>query len=242
MTRARRAALVTGASRGIGREIAGRLAEEGFDLMLSARGGDALREAAAECGKRGGTHVRTVPADMAVEDDVRRVIDAHRTAYGRLDLLVLSAGVGSAVPLGSYPSHRFDRQFAVNVRAPFLLIDGCMELLRHTAPARIVAISSIAGQAPEPRLAAYAASKAALTALCEAVNTEASADGVAATAICPGYVDTDMSAWNHDRVPPAEMITSGDIAELVITMTRLSPRAVVPYLPVVRTGSQLWRA
>ncbi|MEU6371558.1 SDR family oxidoreductase [Streptomyces sp. NPDC046909] len=233
---------MTGASRGIGREIAGRLAEEGFDLTLSARGTDALREAAAECAKRGATQVRTVSADMAVEDDVRQVAEAHRTAYGRLDLLVLSAGVGSAAPLGSYPVHRFDKQFAVNVRAPFLLIDACMELLRSTAPARVVAVSSITGRAPEPGLAAYGASKAALTALCEAVNTEASADGVAATAICPGYVDTDMSAWNHESVPPSEMITSSDIAELVIAVTRLSSRAVVPYLPVVRTGSALWRA
>ncbi|MEV5843578.1 SDR family oxidoreductase [Streptomyces sp. NPDC051985] len=242
MTGARRAALVTGASRGIGREIAGRLAEEGFDLTLSARGADALREAAAECAKRGGTRVRTVPADMAADDDVQRVVEAHRMAYGRLDLLVLSAGVGSAGPLGNYPSHRFDKQFAVNVRGPFLLIDACMELLRDTAPARIVAISSITGLAPEPGLAAYGASKAALTALCAAVNTEVSAAGVTATAICPGYVDTDMSVWNHDRVPPTEMITSGDIAELVVTMTRLSPQAVVPYLPVVRAGAALWQA
>ncbi|MFC4469820.1 SDR family NAD(P)-dependent oxidoreductase [Streptomyces xiangluensis] len=241
MTGARRAALVTGGSRGIGRAIACRLAEEGFDLTLSARGTDALGEAAEECAKHG-VRVETVAADMAAEDDVRRVADAHHAAYGRLDMLVLSAGVGSAASLGAYPSHRFDKQFAVNIRAPFLLIDACMDLLRQTAPARIVAISSITGQAPEPGLAAYGASKAALTALCEAVNTEASADGVAATAICPGYVDTDMSAWNHGRVPPTEMIASGDIAELVVALTRLSPRAVVPWVPVVRSGAELWRA
>ncbi|WP_432066247.1 SDR family NAD(P)-dependent oxidoreductase [Streptomyces sp. C10-9-1] len=242
MSETRRAALVTGASRGIGRAIALRLAEEGFDLTLSARGADALRKTAVDCADRGGTNVTTVPADMADEDDVRRVARAHRTAHERLDLLVLSAGVGSAALLGSYPARRFDKQFAVNVRAPFLLIDTCMDLMRRTAPARIVAISSITGCAPEPGLAAYGASKAALTALCEAVNTEASADGVAATAILPGYVDTDMSAWNHDRVPPTEMITSDDLAELVVSLSRLSPRAVVPSIPVLRSGSTLWRA
>ncbi|ALC27014.1 MULTISPECIES: SDR family NAD(P)-dependent oxidoreductase [Streptomyces] len=242
MSRERRAALVTGASRGIGRAIAFRLAEEGFDLTLSGRDAAALREAGAECARKADTTVATVPADMAKEADVRRLAEAHRDSYGRLDLLVLSAGVGSAGSLGGYPVRRFDKQFSVNVRAPFLLIDACMDLLRRTAPARIVAVSSLTGRAPEPGLAAYGASKAALSALCEAINTESSAEGVSATALQPGYVDTEMSSWAHDRISPDEMITSGDLAELVVTLTRLSPRSVVPYLPVVRAGTALWRA
>jgi short-subunit dehydrogenase len=107
---------------------------------------------------------------------------------------------------------------------------------------KIVAIASVTAYAPEPGLAAYAASKAALIALCEAVNTEASVDGVAATAICPGYVDTDMSTWVHEQIAPESMVTSDDVAELVLALTRTSRRAVVPHLPVVRAGTALWRA
>ncbi|MFD5572373.1 SDR family NAD(P)-dependent oxidoreductase [Streptomyces cadmiisoli] len=247
MTGTRRTALVTGASRGIGRAIARRLAEDGYDLTLSSRDTDALRAVAKELGQLG-VRTEVAPADMAAEDDVRRVANVHCAAYGRLDALVLSAGVGSSAPLGGYPLRRFDKQFAVNVRAPFILIDACLDLLRETAElapetgTKIAAISSVTASAPEPGLSAYGASKAALVALCEAVNTEASADGVAATAICPGYVDTDMSAWMHDRIAPTEMITSEDIAELVLALTRTSRRAVVPHLPVVRAGSELWRA
>ncbi|GAA3804088.1 hypothetical protein GCM10023083_43960 [Streptomyces phyllanthi] len=122
----------------------------------------------------------------------------------------------------------------MNVRAPFLLIDGGMELLRQTAPARIVAVSSVTGQAPEPGLAAYRASKAALTALCEAVNTETSADGVTAAAICLGYVDTDMSAWNHDRVPPAERRGSRALSSWAAGASRSGARPTAPSL--MRSG------
>ncbi|GGN19306.1 SDR family NAD(P)-dependent oxidoreductase [Streptomyces fuscichromogenes] len=247
MTGARRAALVTGASRGIGRAIARRLAREGYDLTLTARDGDALRAAAEEFARLG-ARTEVAVGDMSDEDAVRSVADVHRAAYGRLDALVVSAGVGSSAPLGGYPMHRFDKQFTVNVRAPFVLIDACLDLLRETVTlspetgTKIVAISSITAFAPEPGLAAYGASKAALVALCEAVNTEVSVAGVAATAICPGYVDTDMSAWMHERLAPTEMVTSEDIAELVLALTRTSRRAVVPHLPVVRAGSELWRA
>jgi 3-oxoacyl-[acyl-carrier protein] reductase len=247
MTGTPRAALVTGASRGIGRTTARRLAQEGYDLTLTGRDEATLATAAAELTELGG-RVEVTPADMAIEADVRRVAQEHGAAFGRLDALVLSAGVGSSAPLGGYPLKRFDKQFTVNVRAPFTLIDECIGLLRATAKevslsgTKIIAISSITASVPEPGLAAYGASKAALIALCEAVNTEASADGVTATAICPGYVDTDMSAWMHDRIPPTEMITADDLAELVLTITRMSAHAVVPQIPVVRAGSQLWRA
>lgn len=243
----RPAALVTGASRGIGYAIAHRLASEGYDLTLSSRDAATLDEAAKRLTELG-VRVETAPGDMAAEEDVRRVAAAHAEYFGRLDALVISAGVGSAAPVAGYPLKRFDKQFAVNIRSPFLLIGESLDLLRATAAqqpvtgTKIIAVSSVTALAPEPGLAAYAASKAALVALCASVNTEESAHGVSATAICPGYVDTDMSAWTHDRVAPEEMISAADIAELSFAVTRLSRHAVVPELPVVRAGAELWRA
>jgi 3-oxoacyl-[acyl-carrier protein] reductase len=243
----RPAALVTGASRGIGHAIARRLAQEGYDLTLGARAAGGL-DKAAERLRALGAQVLTVPGDMAVEADARRVAALHAERFGRLDALVISAGVGSAGRVAGYPMGRFDKQFAVNVRSPFLLMGECLELLRATADSRpttgakIVAVSSLTAFAPEPGLAAYAAGKAALVALCASVNTEESSRGVSATAICPGYVDTDMSAWTHDRIPPEEMISASDIAELALAVTRLSRNAVVPQLSVVRPGAELWRA
>ncbi len=240
-------ALVTGASRGIGRAIAERLAAAGFALTLSGRHPGPLDElAGALAGVAPGTDV--VPADMAAEQDVRRLAHRHAERFGALDLLVLCAGFGSTGPIADYPIRRFDRQVEVNLRAPFLLVQGCLPSLRQAAAAhpgrgaRIVAIASLTGVASEPGLAAYAATKAALISLCQSVNVEESASGISATAISPGYVDTEMSSWVRDRIDPAEMIGAGDIAELVAALTRLSARAVVPGIVVARRGETQWRA
>jgi NAD(P)-dependent dehydrogenase (short-subunit alcohol dehydrogenase family) len=102
-----------------------------------------------------------------------------------------------------------------------------------------VAISSITGRDAEPGLAAYGATKAALSLLCEAFTAELGVNGVLATAIAPGYVGTDMSAWIHESVAPWEMMRPSDIAEITV---RLSRRAAVPSIVMTRPGPQLHRA
>jgi 3-oxoacyl-[acyl-carrier protein] reductase len=240
-------ALVTGASRGIGRSIAERLAAAGFALTLSGRDAVRLDEVAhALPGVAAAKNV--VPADMAAEQDVRDLAHRHAERFGSLDLLVLCAGFGASGPIATFPVRRLDRQLEVNLRAPFILIQECLPALRQAASrhpdrgARIVAISSLTGVASEPGLAAYGASKAALISLCQSINVEESASGITATAISPGYVDTEMSSWVRDRIDPADMIEPGDIAELVVALTRLSARAVVPAIPVARRGDTQWRA
>ena len=240
-------ALVTGASRGIGRAIAERLAAAGFSLTLSGRRPDSLEQVARSLAGTG-AELETVAADMAAEDDVRHLARRHAQRFGAMDLLVLCAGFGTSGALADYPVHRFDRQVTVNLRNPFVLVQECLPSLRRAAAAcpergaRIVAIASLTGVAAEPGLAAYGATKAALISLCQSVNVEESAAGVSATAIAPGYVDTDMSSWVHDRIDPADMIEPGDIAELVVALTRLSGRAVVPSIVVARRGDTQWRA
>jgi 3-oxoacyl-[acyl-carrier protein] reductase len=151
-------------------------------------------------------------------------------------------------PIESTKWSRLDKQLDVNLRSPFRLIARCLPAMRETARsnpavgARIIAIASITGLVAEPGMSAYGATKAALISLCETVNVEASADGVSATAICPGYVDTDMTEWVRDRIPAASMITVDDVAELAVSLTRLSANAVVPQLAIVRPGPTIWRA
>lgn len=241
-----RAALVTGGSRGIGRAIALRLAADGYAVTLGARDPEALERTAGELGAYG-VPTLAVPGDLAVEDDVRGLARAHAERFGRLDVLVLSAGVGTAGAVAEYPMRRFDKQVAVNLRSPFLLVQECLPLLRDAAKsepdrgAKIVAISSITGVVSEAGLAAYGATKAALISLCQSLSVEESASGVSATAVSPGYVDTDMSAWMHDQLDPQQMIPADDVAELVIGLTRLSARSVVPHIVITRAG-ELWRA
>lgn len=243
----RPSALVTGASGGIGRAIAERLARAGFGLSLSGRRPGPLDEVARTVAATG-AETRIIAADMASEADVRELARGHAAHFGSMDLLVLSAGFGTSGSIDGYSARRFDRQVEVNLRAPFMLIQECLPALRNAAAsrpergARIVAIASLLGIASEPGLAVYGATKAALISLCQSVNVEESAAGVTATAISPGYVDTDMSTWVHDRINPADMIEPGDISELVLALTRLSARAVVPSIVVARRGRTQWQA
>jgi 3-oxoacyl-[acyl-carrier protein] reductase len=233
---------VTGASRGIGREIAVRLAADGYDVTLSARHPEPLAALAAETG------AAYQVADMGVPDDIDRLAAFQLGRHDRLDVLVLCAGIGTAEPVAELPIRRAERQLNVNYLAALRLIQSLLPALRTAAThppahtAKIIALASITGVASEPALAAYGASKAALISLCQSVTIDEAGTGVTATAISPGYVDTDMTAWKHDELPAAEMMTAADVAELALAVCRLSRHAVVPNLVVTRPGSQLWRA
>lgn len=241
----RRAALITGGSRGIGAAIAERLAAAGWDLTISARGLDALEETAARL-RVTGARVEVVAADMADEDAIARLIGAHTTAYGRCDALVVNAGMGVMGPVADFPVRRFDKLYQVNVRAPFLLMQGMLPTLRATAgergAAKVIAISSITGVYPEPNLTAYGATKAALASICETFNLEESVRGVSATSICPGYVDTDMSEWTKGAIPADEMISGADVAAVAYAVTELGRYAVLPQAVLTRPGDNLHRA
>ncbi|MBN9739248.1 MULTISPECIES: SDR family NAD(P)-dependent oxidoreductase [unclassified Pseudonocardia] len=242
----RRAALVTGASRGIGALIAGRLAAEGWDLTLSARSEGPLEDLAEALRTEHGVSVGTVTADMAQEHDVLRLATAQIDGPGRLDALVLNAGMGSIGPLADFPARRLDKLYTVNVRSGYLLIQTLLPLLRATSgesdAARVIAVSSLTGVAGEPLNSAYGATKAALTSLCETLNTEESLGGVTGTAVCPGYVATDMTAPLTGQVAHEAMIDPTDVAEVVVGVTRLSRSVVIPSIPMVRPGTHLWQA
>ncbi|WP_280382900.1 SDR family NAD(P)-dependent oxidoreductase [Nocardia wallacei] len=248
MTDTKRSALITGGSRGIGAEIARRLAGEGFAVTIAARTADTLEQTAQRLRAETGADVHPVAANMTDPEQVTALVDAHADRCGGMDLLVLSAGTGTASPVAEMTPKARERMLDVNFRAPLTLIQAALPLLRASAAAdpqrgaKIVAISSITGVVGEPGLAAYGATKAALISLCETVSLEESAHGVSATALSPGYVDTDMSAWKHGELDPSAMLPTADIAELVLAISRLSARAVVPNIVISRAGTQLWRA
>jgi NAD(P)-dependent dehydrogenase (short-subunit alcohol dehydrogenase family) len=240
-----RAALVTGASRGIGAAIAARLAREGYGLTVSARQKPGVA-AAVQRLEHDGAPVQGVVANMADDDEVIGLAERHEARFGRLDLLVLCAGVGTNHLIGDLPMKMYDLQMAVNLRAPVLLVRECLPLLRRTAKenpkgTRVVALSSLTAVAAEAELGAYGASKAALVSLCETLCVEESAGGVSATAISPGYVDTDMADWVAGELDSG-LISPDDIAELVVSLTRLSANAIVPHVTVSRPGARIWRA
>ncbi|WP_433560436.1 SDR family NAD(P)-dependent oxidoreductase [Nocardia sp. CA-151230] len=245
---ARRSALVTGGSRGIGAEIAARLAAEGYDLTIAARDPETLERTAARLRERGAGEVYPTVAAMNDLDQVRNLVRGHGERFGGMNVLVMSAGTGTAGRVADMAPKTYERMLDINFRAPLTLIQTALPLLRSSAAAdpgrgaKIIALASITGVVGEPGLAAYGATKSALISLCETVSLEESRHGVAATALSPGYVDTDMTVWKHDVLDPAAMLTTADIAELALAVTRLSAAAVVPNIVVARAGDQLWRA
>ncbi|WAC53659.1 SDR family NAD(P)-dependent oxidoreductase [Gordonia sp. SL306] len=239
-------ALVTGASRGIGAAIAERFAADGWGLTISSRGREALEQRAGELSELGASRVEVIPADMTDADAVAALAAGHAEAFGRCDALVINAGMGQKGAIAELPVRRFDRLYQVNVRAPYILLQSLLPTLRATAEtngvAKVIAVASITGVYPEPELSAYGSTKAALISLCETFNLEESLNGVSATAIAPGYVDTDMSDWLKEQVPGEEMITVGDVATIAHSVTALSRYAVLPNVILTRPGTNLHRA
>ena len=223
------AALVTGGSSGIGLAIARMLRDEGFDLTLVSRRPERVEAAAAELG------AAAVAANMADADDCDRAVAEHRDRFGRLDVLVNSAGIGIGGRVEDLPAKSLDLQLGVNLRGLFLVTQAAIPLLRDSA-GWIVNLASIAGTVPTPGLATYGATKAAVIALTRSLNEELAADGVRAVALCPGFVDTPMAQWSG--IEPDAMIQPEDCAEVVRMCLRLSPTARIPQVVIERMGSR----
>jgi len=223
-----RAALVTGGSSGIGLAIARMLRDEGYELTLASRRPERVQAAAEELG------AVAVAADVGNAEDCRRLVAEHRERFGRIDMLVNSAGIGIGGRVEDLPEKHLDLQIAVNLRGLFLVTQAAIPLLRESR-GWIVNLASIAGTLPTPGLATYGATKAAVISLTRSLNEELDADGVRAVAICPGFVDTPMAQWSG--LPGNEMIQPEDCAEVVRMLLRLSPRARVPQVVIERAGS-----
>ena len=222
------AGLVTGGSSGIGLAIARMLREEGYDLTVSSRRPEKVQAAAEELGAEG------IAADVSDADACERLVAAHRDRFGRLDVLVNSAGIGFAGRVEDLPPKHLDLQLGVNLRGLFLVTQAAIPLLRRTR-GTIVNLASIAGTLPTPGLAAYGATKAAVIALTRSLNEELDDDGVRAVALCPGFVDTPMAEWSG--ISPEEMIRPEDCAEVVRMLLRLSSHARIPQIVIERAGA-----
>src|SRR4051794_25076690 len=226
---AERAALITGGSSGIGLAIGRMLRDEGYDLTLVSRRPEKVQAAADELG------AVAVAADVGDTDECARLVAEHRERFGRLDVLVNSAGVGIAGTVEQLPAKHFDLQVGVNLRGLFFVTQAAIPLLRESH-GLVVNLASIAGTLPTPGLATYGATKAAVISLTKSLNEELDGDGVRAIAICPGFVDTPMAEWSG--LPGDEMIQPEDCAEVVRMCLRLSPHTRIPQVVIERMGSR----
>jgi len=226
-----RAAIVTGASSGIGLAVARMLAEEGHAVTMAARRPEKLRDA-HEALRADGLEVQAVAANVGDEGDIQRVVAAHRAAYGRLDVLMNNAGVGIGAPIGELNTKRLDIQLATNLRSIPLFYREALAMLTVTGAehrnALVVNTASVAGKQGEAWLSVYSATKFGVVGFTQSMNRELATLGIKSTALCPGFVDTAMTEFVRGHVAPSDMIQTADLVAAVRMLLTLSPGCVVP--------------
>ena len=203
------------------------LRDEGHDLTLVARRPEPLEAAAEELSALG------LAANLADPDECIRVVAAHAERHGGMDVLVNSAGIGIGGSFADQTTKAIGLQVDVNLSGILVVTRESLPHLRK-ASGHVITLASIAGTIPTPGLAVYGATKAALIAFTNSLNREEADHGIRATAICPAFVATKMTDWTG--LPSEEMIQVEDVAELVRTILRLSPRARVPQVVIERVG------
>ena len=188
-----KAAIVTGSATGIGAAVAIGLAKRGANVIVNYTRSKSEAETTAEAVRKTGSDVRLVQADVASDEDCRKLARTAMEAWGRIDILVNNAGttkfVTNHADLESLSADDFARIYSVNVIGPFQMIRACIEGLRAHKDGSVVNVSSIAGVAGIGSSVAYAASKGALNTLTYSL-ARALAPDVRVNAVCPGYVDT----------------------------------------------------
>lgn len=189
-----RVALVTGASRGIGRAVALALADEGACVAIAYREGLAeATEVAQRIERKGGTAM-LVACDVRSASSVDRVIKQTDSWFGRLDILVNAAGVALWLDALEASEDQYDLQFATNVKGVFLLSQAAARVMRNAGKGRIITVTSLSARVVDPELVVYGASKAAAEMLIRGLAAALGPYNITVNAVAPGTIPTDMNA------------------------------------------------
>jgi len=233
-------AIVTGASRGIGRAIALNLARNGARVVLAARTEPDLEAVCREIESVGGeaTVVRT---DMSSEHEIKRLVKSAVERFGGLDIVVSNAGLGVFGPIEDTVTEDWDRVMAINARGPFVLCREAIPYLKENGgTAWIINIASVVGVKGYVNQAAYTASKHALMGMTKVLAQEVQQYGIRVHAICPGGVDTDLVARARPDLDRSVLMRPDEIAEIVLFLLTRAGNAVIDQVNVRRATSQPW--
>lgn len=228
-----RAALVTGGTSGIGRTLALGLAEDGYAVTIAGRDG-ARAKLVEKQARDAHTELTAVLADMSDERAVVDLVAGHRRRYGRLDVLVNAAGQAmGGVPVEAMPTALVDRQFDVNLRAPFLLSREAIPLLRAAGAehgnALLLNIASIGGRTRPPGMAIYAATKAGVEALTACNREELAGSGVRVSVFVPAATVSAMAEpFRKMGIADRDMIQPEDLLAALRMLLALSPGCAIP--------------
>ena len=205
-----RTALVTGAAGGIGRAVAERLASEGAGVLAVDLSADPT------------TPGEPFAADLTTREGNRASVEAAVERFGRLDVVVANAGFQHVAPIEDFPEDRWDAMLGLMLTSPFLLAKHAWEHLRASGAGRFIVVASAHGIVASPYKAGYVAAKHGVLGLVKTLALEGAADGIAATAVCPGYVRTPLVERQIAAQAQANEIAEERVLEDVI----LAPHAV----------------
>jgi 3-oxoacyl-[acyl-carrier protein] reductase len=232
-------AIVTGASRGIGRSIALILARNGAAVSLAARTEGDLQAVQREIEVFGGRAASFV-TDVSRESEVARLVHGTVTSFGRLDILVNNAGIGIFGPLADTTAEQWDRSMAVNARGPFLLCREAIPYLRQQGGGFIINIASVVAVKGYANQAAYGASKHALLGMSKALAKEVQPFGIRVHVLCPGGVGTQLGGQARPDLDPSVLMRPDEIADWVLFLVTRRGNAVVDEIHLRRATSTPW--
>ena len=232
-------AIVTGASRGIGRAISIALAKEAATVVLAARSIPKLQEAAEQITSLGGkAHI--VVTELTEEESIKNLVKETGEKFGRLDILVNNAGTNHSAKLEQTKTEDWQRCIQVNARAPFILCREALPLLRKAKAAYIINIASVVGVKGYPLQSAYTASKHALRGMTMSLAEELKGSNIRVHLLCPGGVDTELVQKVRPDIKKEDLMQPNEIAELVLYLVTHKGNAVIDELHIRRAASSPW--
>jgi 3-oxoacyl-[acyl-carrier protein] reductase len=232
-------AIVTGASRGIGRAISVALAKEAATVVLAARAMDKLKQTAEQVTAAGGK-TEIIVTELAEEESIKNLVKATGEKFGRLDILVNNAGITHSAKLEETATEDWQRCISINARAPFILCREALPRLRKSEAAYIINIASVVGVKGYPLQSAYTSSKHALRGMTISLSEELKGSNIRVHLLCPGGVDTELVQKVRPDIKKEDLMQPDEIAELVLYLVTHKGNAVIDELHIRRAASTPW--
>jgi 3-oxoacyl-[acyl-carrier protein] reductase len=219
-------AVITGAGRGIGKDIALRLAEEGCNIVLVARTGEELNKVKKDIEDKGGSAL-ALPVDLSIDGSIADIIDKAVGSFGSIDILINNAAVLFAADILDVSEEEWEKTMDINLKAAFFLSQKAMKIMIGQKSGYIINISSTAALEVPPGIATYGISKLAMTGLTQAMYEAGKEHGIKVSAIYPGMTDTEMLRGFNPPVDPDKWMKPEDISDCIVFLLKQSNRMVI---------------
>lgn len=231
--------LVTGGARGLGEAIGRELSAAGATIILADIRIDLANKVASELNAQGG-HVVTLPLDLTSDEQIKTAIEQIKTDYGRLDVLINSAGMDRTASIEELTLEEWDCIMAVNLRAPFILSKYALEIMRKQGSGYIINICSTASKRAWPNASVYHASKWGLLGFSHALLTEARPYNIKVTALLPGGMRTPFLLERFPDIDVNKLQDPKNVAETVHYLLKMPDESIIPEMLVLPIQEPSW--